>query len=167
MNKILQRAGALALPLLLLATLSGHAQPLRFTIQLNKASYKTGEQVQCTLKITNTGNRNVVVNNRFLVNRPNGAHDIAFQLTGPGLTTVAFTSKIKASAQSDRYVLLRPGGSAFKNYDLSEDFDLLKPGKYELMGWYDNQFDPPAALKLGPAWRGNIPSNKTGFTILE
>jgi hypothetical protein len=146
---------------------AGHVngQDLVFTIKLNKTSYKKGEPVTCTMMLKNISKNNLVVNNRFLVNRPAGPHDISFELIDPDLNTVTFNTKIKAAFESKDYILLAPGKTESATYLLSKRFELLKTGSYKLTAYYENKYDAPAELNMPAAWKGSLHSNSTVLNI--
>jgi hypothetical protein len=151
--------------LILISSISLRGQDLSFTINLDKATYHKGDTVKCIMTLTNNSNKNLVINNRFLVNRPLSPHEISFEFIGPDMKPVTFISKINASSQSKKYIVLKPGNSQTKTYQLTEDFELTGTGNYSVTAYYNNRFDAPASLKMSSAWKGNLISNKVSFTI--
>jgi hypothetical protein len=141
------------------------SQELSFTISLDKASYNKGEPVKCLFELKNTGKRDLVVNNRFLVNMPDGPHDISLVITGPGMLPALFISQINAGSPTNEFVLLKPGKSVTKTYKLSEDFLLSEVGKYSIVAYYENKSNPLASLKLPDSWKGTLISNKANFSL--
>jgi hypothetical protein len=150
---------------ILISSVNVRSQDLSFTIKLDKTTYHKGDTVKCFMTLKNNSNKNLVINNRFLVNRPLGPHEISFEFTDPDLKPVPFISKINASLQSKNYILLKPGNAETKTYLLTEDFELTGAGNYSVTAFYDNHLDAPALSKMPSAWKGSLISNKINFTI--
>jgi hypothetical protein len=152
---------------MLMLTAAGNlkAQDLSFTIKLDKTNYNKGEPVKCTMELKNTGKKNLVVNNRFLVNMPAGPLEVSLVITGPDNHLVPFTSLVRASFESDEYVTLRPENTTMNVYTLTNDFDLVKDGNYSIIAYYQNKNDAPAALEMPAAWKGTVISNKLNFSL--
>lgn len=153
--------------MLILIAAVGHQSPeaLSFSIKLDKSNYNKGEPVKCSLILKNNSTKDIVVNNRFLVNLPMGPHEISFQIFDRDLKQVLFTTKINAGFESNRFILLHPGTTEVKTYILSDHFDLTEKGNYSIVAYYENKNDPPAALKLPSAWKGTLMSNKVVITM--
>ena len=159
--------------LLLIGTLlytiePGYAQTpdLSFSIKLNKTKYKKGEPVNCTMTLKNTSQKDMVINNRFLVNHPMGTREISFQIIGPDLQQVPFVVKINAGIKSRKFRALHPGQSDSHDIELSYYFDMETPGKYSVVGYYENTDDSPDSMHLTPAWKGQLVSNKLIINLL-
>lgn len=150
---------------LVLGKSSLQGQELQFSVTLDKASYNKGEPIKCELTIKNISKKELVVNNRFLVNLPNGPHEVSLVITDPDHYPVFFTSLVRASFQSDEYVKLKPGGSTSASYTISNDFDFVKPGAYQVTGYYENKSEAPVSLHFPIAWKGSLTSAKSTFTI--
>lgn len=165
MKKMILHPLVAALMIMLATPGNLKAQELSFTISLDKASYNKGEPVKCSMMLKNSGNKDLVVNNRFLVNLSNGPHEISLQILDPDLYSVPFVSLIRASFDSDKFILLRPGNTASKIYTVTDDFDLVKAGKYSITAYYENQSDAPAKAKMPGAWKGSLISNKIIFNL--
>ena len=140
-------------------------QDLGFTIKLDKINYEKGEPIHCTMVIKNLGKKDITINNRFLVNRPTGPHEVSLQVIGPDLKEVPFESKIRASFTSNKYIVLHPGGTETKTYILTGDFNLFEPGDYSVTAYYENKGNPPGPAPKQPAWMGTLTSNKLMFKI--
>jgi hypothetical protein len=140
-------------------------QELSFSIKLDKAAYKRGAPINCTMTITNTGNTDIVLNNRFLVNYPDGPHEVSLQLIGPDLKQVPIASLIRAGFQSKRFMVLKPGSSEADVYRITDNYKLDKPGKYSVVAYYENKNDTPKELNIGASWKGTLLSNKESFSI--
>ena len=151
--------------LLLIVPGKARGQDLSFTISLDKTAYNKGDQVKCTMMFKNTSKKDMVINNRMLVNNPNGPHEISFQILDPGVKQVRFASLVNASAESKKFLVLHPGKTETKIYLLTEDFELNEPGNYNIVGYYQNRYDAPVSLKMAPSWKGTLLSNKVNFTI--
>lgn len=150
---------------ILIASGNLNGQDLSFTIKLDKTAYNKGEQISCTMMLKNISSKDLVVNNRFLVNRPGGPHEISFQIMDPGMKMVPFSSKVNASSKSKKFLVLHPGKTEIRTYILTEDFDLTETGNYNIAAFYENRVDAPASLKLSSSWKGNLISNKVNFTL--
>jgi hypothetical protein len=155
----------LCLTALLLAPGSTKAQGLSFSISFNKTVYTLGEPIVCTMTLKNTGSTALVVNNRFLVNRASGPHEVAFQVIDPVLLAVPFSSFVNSKSESDQYRALPSGASETVTYILTNHYTLTKLGKYSVVGFYENKADPPVSLSLPTAWKGRLKSNKALFTL--
>lgn len=140
-------------------------QDLGFTIKLDKTSYKKGEPIICTLMLKNISNKDILINNRFLVNRPNGAHEVSLLLIDPNLLQVPFETKINASFSSDSYIVIHPGNTEQSTYIITEDFYLTKTGDYAVTAYYENTENPAGTAFKQPAWKGTLISNKITFKI--
>lgn len=154
-----------AIMLMLAVTGKLRAQELSFTIKPDKTNYNKGEPVMCTLSLKNTGTKDIIVNNRFLVNIPDGPHDVSLVITGPNLLTALFISQINAGLPTDEFILLHPGNTTTKNYLISGDFLLSEAGSYSIVAYYENKTDPKASLKLPSAWKGTLISTKVWFNL--
>ncbi len=150
---------------ILVASGNLNGQDLSFAIKLNKTEYNKGEPVNCTMTLKNTGNQDLVVNNRFLVNVPSGPHEISFQVLDSGLNRIPFSTKVNASRESNEYIVLHPGQSEAATYLLSKRFNLTEAGIYFVEAYYENRFDAPASLHMSASWKGSLKSNKVIFTI--
>ena len=140
-------------------------QDLSFTIKLNKTEYNKGEPINCTMTLKNTGKKDLVVNNRFLVNVPSGPHEISFLVLDSGLNRIPFSAKVNASRESNEYIVLHPGQTEEATYLLSKRFDMAEAGVYNIEAYYENRFDAPASLNMASSWKGSLKSNKVIFTI--
>jgi hypothetical protein len=117
------------------------------------------------MTLKNTGTRDLVVNNRFLVNRPSGPHEVSFQVTDQNMNMIPFAAKVNASRESNEFIVLHPGQTDSATYILSKRFNMTEAGVYYVEAYYENSFDPPGPLKMPSAWKGNLKSNKIIFTI--
>ena len=115
--------------------------------------------------ISNLGKKDIVINNRFLVNRPTGPHEVSLQVIGPDLKQVPFESKINAGVTSNKYIVLHPGNTETDTYLLTEDFSLYKPGAYSVTAYYENTQSQAGPAFKQPAWMGTLISNKVVFKI--
>lgn len=149
-----------------MAPIQAQTPDLSFSIKLNKAKYKKGDPVNCTMTLTNTSRNNLVINNRFLVNHPMGTREVSFQIIGPDLELVPLVVKINASIKSRKFGVLHPGQSDSHDIELSYYFEMGKPGKYSVVGYYENTDDSPEAMHLAPAWKGQLVSNKLIINLL-
>ena len=140
-------------------------QELSFTIKLDKTNYKVNEPMKCSMMLKNESARDIVVNNRFLVNLPGGPLEVSFQLIGPDLKPAIFQKLINAPRKSRHFRLLHPGESVSKTYLLSEAFDVSQKGQWNITAYYKNKQDTPPELKLASAWMGQLVSDKVNFTI--
>ena len=148
----------------LIASGNLNGQDLSFTIKLNK-EYTKGEPVSCTMILKNTGSKDLTVNNRFLVNRPSGPHEVSFQVTNQNMNLIPFSAKINASRDSKEFIVLHPGQTDSATCNLSELFEITETGVYYVEAYYENQFDPPGSLKMPSSWKGSLKSSKIIFTL--
>ncbi len=151
--------------LLLMSPGNAQAQGLTFSISLNKTVYAVGEPIVCTMTLKNTGATALVVNHRFLVNNPIGPHEVSFQAIDPALKTIALAVRIRAGAQSLKYILLQPGSTTAKTFVFSHYFPSSAKGQYSVTGFYENKLNAPASLALPASWKGRLRSNKAIFTL--
>jgi hypothetical protein len=153
--------------IMLVLAVSGNmkAQDLSFTIKPDKTNYKKGEPVKCVMTLINNSKKDLVVNNRFLVNLPTGPLEVSLVITDPDNHLVPFTSLVRASFDSDEFITLGPGKTTTNTYTLTNDFDLITPGNYSILAYYQNKSEAPASLKLPVAWKGTLLSNKTYFSL--
>lgn len=165
MKKIILHPVLAAIMIILVSSGYLNGQELSFTISLDKTNYNKGEQISCTMMLKNISSKDIVVNNRFLVNRPSGPHEISFQITDPDIKMVPFSSKVNASSKSKKFLILHPGQTEIRTYILTEDFELTETGNYNIAAYYENRFDAPALSKMTAAWKGNLKSNKVNFTL--
>ena len=142
-----------------------NAQQLEFSISLDKKTYAKGEPVKCTMTIKNISAQNLVVNNRFLVNLPNGPHEVSFVITDPANHQLLFMSRIRASFNSDEFIMLQPGKSTTEVYDLNEDYQFSASGNYTVLAYYENKSNAPANSGFANPWKGVLISNKTFFSL--
>lgn len=149
----------------LIASGNLNGQDLSFTIKLDKSEYNKEEKVSCTMILKNTGAKDIVINNRFLVNRSGGPHEVSFQVTDQNMNVIPFSTKVNASRESKEFIILHPGQSDSATYNLSKRFQMAEAGVYYVEAYYENQFDPPASLNMSSSWKGNLKSNKIIFTL--
>lgn len=140
-------------------------QDLGFTIKLDKTNYKKGEHIHCTMTIKNLGKKDVTINNRFLVNRPTGPHEVSLQLIDPNLKQVPFETKINADFNSNSFAVLHPGNTEVSTYIITEDFYLTDAGDYSVTAYYENTRNPAGPALKQPAWTGTLISNKVIFKL--
>lgn len=140
-------------------------QDLGFSISMDKKTYTKTDAVKCSLTLRNKGTRNITVNSRLLVNLPSGPREVSLLITDPDNRLVPFVSLIRASFHSDEFNILKPGSTVTYVYSVSNDFLFVKTGVYSIIGYYENNDDPPASLKMPPAWKGTLVSNKSFFTL--
>lgn len=153
--------------IMLMLAVSGNikAQDLRFTIRLDKTNYKQDDPVKCTMTIKNIGKKDLVVNNRFLVNLPVEPHEVSLVITDPDNRPVMFASVFRVSFNNDKFITLHPGDSTSNTYTLTDDFSLMQAGYYKVLAYYENKTDAPTSLKMPSAWKGILISNKTWFSL--
>lgn len=162
---------AATLLLVLTATVLGAAaqqvgtQDLRLRIEFEKSSYRSDEPIVCRVLIENVSDKYLTVNNRMLVNIATGPHELRFQILGPDKTSVPFVTKIRASFESDQFMLLPPSQVTGLLYDLRKDHPLTQRGTYTVRAYYENKNEAPAQVKLPPAWRGSLESNRASFSL--
>jgi hypothetical protein len=142
-----------------------NAQGLSFSISLDKKSYAKGEPVKCTMTLKNNGKQNIVVNNRFLVNLPNGPHEVSMVITDPTNHQLSFNSRVRASFESDVFTVLQPGKITTRIYDLTGDYLFSDTGNYNILAYYENKSNAPANSKIGNPWKGTLISNKSFFSL--
>ncbi|MGH2554067.1 MAG: hypothetical protein ACRDEB_10135 [Chitinophagaceae bacterium] len=142
-----------------------NSQGLSFTIKLDKSEYTKGEPVSCIMILKNTGAKDLVVNNRFLVNRPSGPHEVSFQITDQDMNMIPFSAKVNASRESKEFIILHPGQGDSATYLLSKRFTMAETGVYYVEAYYENRVDPPGSLKMASSWKGDLKSNKIIFTL--
>ena len=138
---------------------------LKFTISLNNRGYTANQPVTLQMKLENVSNHSIVVNTRFLVNIAGGPHEVVLQVLDPDKKTLHFLPLIRASFQSDEYIALAPGKSVTDAHNIAHDFVFTQRGEYSVRAYYENANDAPAAMKLAPAWKGTLESNKVQFAI--
>lgn len=138
---------------------------LRLTLQLDQTRFRAGEPIKAHITIENRSAVDVVINRRFLINHPSGAHEIFFQILGPDKKLVPFESQVRAFYESREFMRLGTEEVFGKLYDLTGDYDLNKAGEYTITAFYENDQDPPTEMKLRAAWKGRLKSNSVRFVI--
>jgi hypothetical protein len=110
----------------------------------------SGQPVNVTAQLRNTGSGEVWVNKRMLLNTahaPASMREVWLEVTGPDGQGVPFSCKIRAGqAQADDYELLGPNDTIPIQLDLTECFDFKETGSYRIQASYqDGTPDAPAA----------------------
>lgn len=164
MKKYICSLFTIALTVVLITSGSVQAQ-LSLSLRFTKSAYELGSPVSCVIALKNTSATALVVNNRFLVNLPTGPREIALQVIDPSLQVVPFTSRVNASSETDKYIVLQPGSSTSITYTLTDDYELVAKGKYSVTAYYENRFEAPTSSGLSAAWKGRLKSNKASFTL--
>jgi hypothetical protein len=163
--KILTLCLVLAATALIATSQEPGAQELRLRIEFDKSTYRADEPIVCRVTLENISENRHVVNNRMLVYVPTGPHELTFQILAPDKATMEFESKVRASFESDDFLLLLPKHLTGRLYDLRHDYTLTKRGEYTVRAYYETKTEAPASLNLPPAWRGSLESNRATFTL--
>lgn len=146
---------------------------LKFDIKFEKTVFKEGQPVRCTMVLANTGKSPLIVNKRFLVNRPFPMpHEVYFVIKDEKGNELPFQLMIRAGEpKAGDFVELSVGKNikssdvfgiiASEGYDLTEAYDLKKPGVYAVSAVYENR-NEPEGMKV---WTGRLISNTVKITI--
>jgi hypothetical protein len=144
-------------------------EPLKFDILFEKTAFRFGEPVKCKMSLTNTGEKPLTVNKRFLVNWPfPSPHEVYFVIKDAKDRRLIFQFFIRAfDPKADDFTTLSPGESVAyglfepSDYDLSEAYDLKKTGTYTIYAVYENLAVPEGM----DVWIGRIESETVKITI--
>lgn len=146
---------------------------LKFDIEFEKTVFKEGQPVKCIMVLANTGKSPLIVNKRFLVNRPFPMpHEVYFVIKDEKGNELFFQLMIRAGEPKSGDFVELPGGRNIKNsdifgiieskgYDLTKAYDLKKPGVYTVSAVYENRTEPEG-MKV---WTGRLISNTVKITI--
>jgi hypothetical protein len=162
------------------------------SISLDKKEFHWGEPMQLTVKVTNIGQKPLLVPNFFYLFAGQTAH-LEIELSnrkgllsphrGFAIDKFPDPSKDKRSPSEiylNSFVLLHPGTSIVQRIALFQELSVLeyevKPGAYKLQGYYSTSgllFPQNLGLtaedvKSLPfeAWHGKLPTNEVSFTVL-
>jgi hypothetical protein len=119
-------------------------------IKLASQSVKPGQDFNVTVQLKNTGSHKLWVNKRMLLNRGNSPammRELWVDFVGPDGEPVPFSSHVRAGeAVASNFAVLNPGQAVSKQINLSNSFDLAKPGAYQITVHYqDGTQDIPKA----------------------
>jgi hypothetical protein len=146
-------------------------EELELAIELEKSVYRLDEQIFCKITLTNRGSESLAVNRRLLVNTPHAPppyREITFDVLSPSENPVQFGTKINVGSPGEEdIIVLEPGSSVDRTYELTKDFDFDELGEYTVQATYENQSDlgrGPGDRK-GGVWIGRLESNILNFQI--
>ena len=138
---------------------------LKFSISVDKVEFQEGEPIRCKMVLTNTGSAAMHVNKRFLVNFPDMAHDVYFEISASEGRSAPFGLIVNVGLLEARHFEeLHSQESISKQIDLSRDFK-MDPGSYKIKAIYETDSAPPE-LNASRVWKGKIESNTLTITIL-
>jgi hypothetical protein len=145
---------------------TSRSQMLKFTLSLDKNTYRIGEPIQASLKLTNIGSDPIIVNRRLILNvsfAPPETRDCYLFIMGPHGQLIDFNSSVQvAQLKSNDFVILGSNAMIQRTYaNLLDFYDIAEPGKYSIQAVYVNQMDPDSRK----AWKGTLRSNIVYFLI--
>lgn len=144
--------------------------PVTFHLALSKAEYKQSEPIEATLALENKGKKAVWVNTRFNVNAPTQPpqeREVVLEVTGPDGEPVPCTYSYPTGFPKSEYFQLLQGrqtATAEHPRDLRTYFNFATPGRYTVVGVYENIFGAELGL---PAFTGPAKSKPVTVTITE
>lgn len=145
-------------------TASAHIT-LTLTLKLNKNTYNLKEPVTAMLRLTNSGNKSVLVHKPVTWGSqwyPIGAtvYVWLFDPNGDPFTPNKYIDLVRPT-RSD-YDTLDPNESIETTYDLRKEYELVLPGAYSIQLLYQNKYDPKSSEV---SWKGEVWSNAVIFTV--
>lgn len=144
--------------------------PIAFHVTFANTEYKRNGPVEASLALKNNGKKPVWVNTRFYVNAPtlpNEEREVLLEVTSPTGETLSCTYSHQTGFPKSEYFQRLQGGqtvSAEHPYDLRSYFNLTTPGRYTVVGVYENVFGQEIGLD---AFTGPVTSTPVTFTIVE
>lgn len=144
--------------------------PVTFHLTLSKTEYKRTDPIEATLSLKHNGKKPVWINVRFYVNspaQPPEEREVWLEVTSPAGEPLSCTfSHPTGFPKSEYFQWLQGGQTATAEHprDLRSYFTFEKPGRYTVVGVYENVFGGELGL---PAFTGPVTSKPVALTIIE
>jgi len=139
------------------------ADDLKFTIKLDKETYKLGEPVYCKMYLKNLSQKDVIANTRFSVNYgPDSEHEVYFKIIDASGNPIKFIPVVTIGPPERKWFkTLKQGDYVQYKYELSNNFAFKNASEYAFLAVYENHFEPEGIS----VWTGSIESNVVLFEI--
>lgn len=140
-------------------------------IKLASQKLKLGQDINFTVQLKNTSSQKLWVNQRMLLNSihsPVMMRELWVDVVGPDGEQIPFSSRVRAGeAVASDFDVLKPGQVVSKQNNLSNYFELAKPGVYQITAHYqDGTKDIPKAPDGVPHLREQLSSAPAKFELL-
>ncbi len=137
---------------------------LKFSLSFEQESrtYKLNDPITVSFSLENTGKRPAWVNKRFYLTQ-----EVTLTVTGPTGEPLPCTFTSQSGFPKSEYFQRLQGGqtvSAEHPCDLRNYFNLTTPGRYAVVGVYENVFGQEIGLD---AFTGPVTSKPVTFTVVE
>lgn len=111
-------------------------------IKLASQKIKRGQDINLTVQLKNTSSRKLWVNERMLLNivqSPVMMRELWVEVVGPDGEQIPFSSHVRAGeASASSFNVLQPGQVVSKQISLSNNFEMEKPGVYQVTAHYQD-----------------------------
>lgn len=111
-------------------------------IKLASQQVRRGQDVNLTVQLKNTSSQRLWVNQRMLLNiiqSPVTMREVWVDVVGPDGKQIPFSSHVRAGeANVSDFKVLNPGQVVSKQISLSNNFDMEKPGVYQVTAHYQD-----------------------------
>jgi len=151
-------------------TLAKVSNRLEFQLLFEKKEYKIGDPIDIDFKLKNKGKDSVYVNKRFFVGSKESKpedREVYLQVIGPsGKELEPKETYDTGFPKTDYFVLLNPGEEAGleRKKNLKAYFDFEDPGKYKIIGVYQNVYGAEIGID---AFKEKIKSRPVTIRITE
>ena len=140
-------------------------------IKLASQKVKRGQDINLTVQLKNTSSQRLWVNQRMLLNitqSPVMMRELWVDVVGPDGEQILFSSHVRAGEATARdFGVLKPGQIVSKQINLSNYFELEKPGVYQITAHYqDGTKDIPKAPDGAAHFREQLSSVPAKFELL-
>jgi hypothetical protein len=151
-----------------LATIKGdEVESLMLETNVEKTKYQSSDPILVSVKLTNTGDNDVVINQRMAINyssAPKSLREITFTVTGPSGENIPFTAKTNVRrVKTEDLVVLSPGETIEKVYDINLFYNIKNTGVYSISAIYQNSIEID---KNDLTWKDKVISNTTTFEVV-
>lgn len=111
-------------------------------IKLAAEKVKRGQDINLTVQLSNTSSQKLWVNQRMLLNivqSPVMMREVWVDVVGPDGEQIPFSSHVRAGeASASSFKVLQPGQVVSKQISLSNNFEMEKPGVYQVTAHYQD-----------------------------
>lgn len=140
-------------------------------IKLASQKVRRGQDVNLTVQLKNTSSQKLWVNQRLLLNinhSPAMMRELWVDVVGPDGEQILFSSHVRAGeAVAHDFKVLQPGQIVSKQISLSNNFEMEKPGVYQVTAHYqDGTKEIPKAPDGVPHLREQLSSAPAKFELL-
>jgi hypothetical protein len=139
--------------------------------KLASQKVKLGQDINYTVELKNASSQNLWVNQRMLLNNihsPVMMRELWVDVVGPDGQQIPFSSHVRTGeAVASDFDVLKPGQVISKQINLSNYFELEKPGVYQITAHYqDGTTDIPKAPEGAPHLREQLSSAPAKVELL-